>query len=96
MIYLKIKAFSEMLAVPIDTIRYYEKLGLLQPKRLDNGYRQYDKECAKQLKMTIVLKQLGFSLKEIDQLVGLGQQEVTTECNEQSVALFDVKVKATD
>lgn len=90
---MKIKAFSELLAVPMDTIRYYEKLGLLQPKRLDNGYREYDEQCANQLKMIVVLKQLGFSLEEIGQLFGLGQQEVTAECNEQAVALFDEKVQ---
>ena len=61
---MQIKAFSEKLQVSIDTIRFYEKQGLLQPIRLDNGYRHYDESCEAQLKMVIVLKKLGFSIKE--------------------------------
>ncbi len=88
---MQIKAFSEKLQVSIDTIRFYEKQGLLQPKRLDNGYRHYDESCEAQLKMVIVLKKLGFSIKEIAQLTQLQAQEITEECNETTVALFNEK-----
>lgn len=75
----------------MDTIRFYEKEGLLQPKRLPNGYRDYDESCEAQLKMIVVLKQLGFSLKEIEQLTQLKSQDITAECNDTTVALFDEK-----
>lgn len=88
---MQIKAFSEKLQVSIDTIRFYEKQGLLQPIRLDNGYRHYDESCEAQLKIVIVLKKLGFSLKEIAQLTQLQAQEITEECNETTVALFNEK-----
>ena len=88
---MQIKAFSEKLQVSIDTIRFYEKQGLLQPIRLDNGYRHYDETCEAQLKMVIVLKKLGFSIKEIAQLTQLQAQEITEECNETTVALFNEK-----
>ena len=88
---MQIKAFSEKLQVSIDTIRFYEKQGLLQPIRLDNGYRHYDESCEAQLKMVIVLKKLGFSIKEIAQLTQLQAQEITEECNETTVALFNKK-----
>lgn len=88
---MQIKAFSKKLLISMDTIRFYEKEGLLQPKRLPNGYRDYDESCEAQLKMIIVLKQLGFSLKEIEQLTQLKSQEITAECNEITVALFDEK-----
>ena len=88
---MQVKAFSEKLQVSIDTIRFYEKQGLLQPIRLDNGYRHYDESCEAQLKMVIVLKKLGFSLKEIAQLTQLQAQEITEECNETTVALFNEK-----
>ena len=65
---MQIKEFAMKYEVPVDTIRFYEKEGLLQPRRLENGYRQYTEGCSKQLKMIIVLKQLGFTLKEIHQL----------------------------
>lgn len=90
---MQIKAFSKAYSVGEDTIRYYEKIGLLQPKRLANGYRQYDAQCAYQLKMVIVLKQLGFSLEEIAQLIVLEQQELTAACNEAAVSLFDRKIQ---
>lgn len=76
-----------------DTVRYYEKIGLLQPARLENGYRQYDEQCANQLKMIVVLKQLGFSLDEIAQLVVLEQQEITPACNKAAVSLFELKIQ---
>lgn len=89
---MQIKAFSEKLRVPPDTIRYYEKEGLLQPKRLGNGYRHYDEQCGAQLKMIVVLKQLGFSIQEIAQLVELQELEITQKCNADTVALFDKKL----
>ncbi|MCH7321496.1 MerR family transcriptional regulator [Solibacillus sp. MA9] len=88
---MQIKTFSKKLLVSMDTIRFYEKEGLLQPKRLPNGYRDYDESCEAQLKMIVVLKQLGFSLKEIEQLTLLKSQEITVACNETTVALFDEK-----
>lgn len=88
---MQIKTFSKKLLVSMDTIRFYEKEGLLQPKRLPNGYRDYDESCEAQLKMIVVLKQLGFSLKEIEQLTQLKSQDITAECNDTTVALFDEK-----
>ena len=90
---MQIKAFSKKFNVPIDTIRYYEKEGLLQPKRLENGYRQYDESCADQLKMIIVLKQLDFTLQEIYQLSGLKMEQITPECNQATVSIFNQKLQ---
>jgi len=89
---MQIKTFSQKYNVKEDTIRFYEKVGLLQPKRKPNGYRQYDEQCASQLKMIIVLKQLGFTLDEIAQLMSLEQQEITRNCNETAISLFDLKI----
>lgn len=90
---MQIKAFSKKFNVPKDTVRYYEKEGLLQPKRLENGYRQYDEDCACQLKMIIVLKQLGFTLQEIYQLSSLKMEEITPECNQATVYIFNQKLQ---
>lgn len=90
---MQIKAFSQKYNVKEDTIRYYEKIGLLKPNRLQNGYRHYDEQCAEQLKMIVVLKQLGFSLEEIANLTALEQQEVTPECNRAAVSLFEQKIQ---
>ena len=36
------------------TIRYYEKEGLIQPKREENGYRDYDDETVQKLKIILI------------------------------------------
>ncbi len=90
---MKIKDFSAKFNVPADTIRYYEKEGLLHPKRLENGYRYYDEDSANQLKLLIVLKQLGFSLKEIYELSALEKQEITPACNTATVSILDIKMQ---
>ena len=52
-----------------DTIRYYEKIGVLpKPKRSTNGYREYDSSMIINLKLLNHAKKLGFSLKELKSL----------------------------
>lgn len=58
--------------VNIDTIRYYEKLGLLPiPNRNSSGYRQYSKNTILRLQFIKHGQELGFSLKEIKELLDL-------------------------
>ena len=55
-----------------DTIRFYEKQGLIsKPERQSNGYRQYNHNIVTQLNMIHRAKALGFSLKEIEELTAL-------------------------
>ena len=50
-----------------ETIRYYEKIGLLsEPKRDKNGYRLYSKEDIEKIRFILIVKNFGFSLKEIN------------------------------
>ncbi|SMC28600.1 MerR family transcriptional regulator, Zn(II)-responsive regulator of zntA [Clostridium acidisoli DSM 12555] len=50
-----------------ETVRYYEKIGLLsQPKRDANGYRIYTKNDLDKIKIILIIKRFGFSIKEID------------------------------
>ena len=58
--------------VGIETIRYYERQGLLaEPKRRPSGYRQYDESVLSRLQFIRRAKELGFTLAEIKELVGL-------------------------
>lgn len=58
--------------VGIDTIRYYEKLGILpKPKRLGSGYRCYGDADVARLNFIQRTKLLGFSLAEISALLML-------------------------
>lgn len=47
------------------TIRYYEKEGLIQPKREENGYRDYDDETVQKLKIIKFLRNLQISVDDI-------------------------------
>lgn len=58
--------------VPIDTVRHYERIGLLKPTvRLASGYRRYGEAEQKRLRFIRRGKALGFTLEEIQELLSL-------------------------
>jgi MerR family copper efflux transcriptional regulator len=60
--------------VAIDTIRFYEREGLLpEPLRRASGYRTYDSSAVQRLRFIRRAKNLGFSLDEIRELLALSQ-----------------------
>lgn len=67
-----IGTLAKAVGVNVQTIRFYERKGLLKPSaRLASGYRVYDAECVKRLNFIIQAKGLGFSLSEAKGLLGL-------------------------
>ena len=69
---LTIGAVAKRVGVPIDTIRYYEREGLLpEPQRRASGYRSYGESAIAQLRFIRRAKQLGFTLEEIRELLAL-------------------------
>lgn len=67
--------------VNIETIRYYERRGLLpKPGRRESGYRQYSDESVKRVQFIRHAKELGFSLKEIHELLSL-RHDPGTPCS---------------
>jgi MerR family transcriptional regulator, copper efflux regulator len=58
-------------ALPANTIRYYEEIGLLRPARADNGYRDYSGDDIHRLKFLQRARGLGFSVEECRQLLSL-------------------------
>ena len=58
--------------VNIQTIRYYERRGLLAtPRRTASGYRQYTGDAVNRIRFIKHAQELGFSLKEIQELLAL-------------------------
>src|SRR5260370_41974275 len=58
--------------VNIETIRYYERHGLLpKPPRTHSGYRVFSEDAVKRLRFIRHAQNLGFSLKEIKELLAL-------------------------
>ena len=62
---MKIQDLEYRTGLERPTIRFYEREGLLQPKRLDNGYRDYSESDVALLLKIKLLRQLGFSLEKI-------------------------------
>jgi DNA-binding transcriptional MerR regulator len=58
-----------------DTVRYYERLGLLPaPTRTAAGYRQYNAEAVQRLRFIKSAQQLGLRLQEIAELLAICDQ----------------------
>ena len=57
--------------VPLFTVRYYTRIGLLKPSRQpSNGYKIYQPSDATRLRFIVAAKELGFTLAEISQILG--------------------------
>ena len=66
---------AESAGVAIDTVRYYERNGLLNPAgRLASGYRRYGEAELKRLRFIRRAKALGFSLEDIRALLELSAE----------------------
>jgi Hg(II)-responsive transcriptional regulator len=58
--------------VNVQTLRYYERRGLLKaPRRRESGYREYTPEAVKLIRFIKGAQDLGFTLAEIDELIAL-------------------------
>jgi len=65
--------------VNIETVRYYERRGLLpEPKRRESGYREYLQGDVFRIKFIKRAQELGFTLKEISELLALRVDSKTT------------------
>ena len=66
---------ARLAGVSIDTVRYYEKSGLIAlAARLQSGYRRYGDLQLSRLRFIRRAKELGFMLKDIRELLGLSRQ----------------------
>lgn len=67
-----IGALSEQTSVNIETIRYYERIGILPaPPRSEGGHRIYGEEHLKRLQFVRRSRELGFTLDEVRNLLNL-------------------------
>ncbi|HEY2810664.1 MAG TPA: MerR family transcriptional regulator [Rhabdochlamydiaceae bacterium] len=66
-----VKKLSELSGVTIRTLHFYEEISLLKPAYYGaNGYRYYEEKELLQLQQILFFKELGFSLKQIQKVVG--------------------------
>jgi MerR family copper efflux transcriptional regulator len=95
---LSIGKLSRLAGVGIDTVRYYERNGLLAPSaRLASGYRRYgDLELAR-LRFIRRAQKLGFTLKEISSLLNLSARRNVAQVKRAAQAkLDDVNARIAD
>jgi MerR family mercuric resistance operon transcriptional regulator len=79
---LTIGKLAKKTLINIETIRYYERRGLIpKPRRKESGYRQYPHETVTRIQFIKHAKDLGFSLKEIKELLSL-RLDPQTPCSE--------------
>lgn len=96
---LRIGDLAALAGVSADTLRYYERRGLLRPAgRRASGYREYSPEAAAVVRFVRHAQALGFSLGEVEELLRLrgasGRQEAGLEVRDVAVAkIRDIDAK---
>ena len=85
---MKIGELAQRAGVGIDTVRYYEREGLLpQAQRLASGYRVYGDHDARRVRFVRRAKALGFTLQEIRDLLALSDHRDDDMAAMKSVAI---------
>ena len=79
---LTIGQLARRAGVGVETVRFYERKGLLaEPDRRPSGYRQYGPDAVTRLRFIRRAKDLGFTLKEIENLLSL-RVDPSTNCSD--------------
>ncbi len=67
---LRVKALADRVGVTAETVRHYQRIGLLRAHRdPHNGYKLFDEEQEQRLRCIVQMRQLGFSLREIAEVL---------------------------
>jgi len=76
---MQIGTVADAAGVSVQTIRYYERIGLLpEPARSGSGYRQYSSLAIQRLQFVKRAQRLGFTLDEIRELLSLRIEDPKT------------------
>ena len=67
---MRISQLAERAGVPVSTVRYYERIGLLgSPSRSAAGYRDYDDEASTRLRFVARSRRLGLTCDQVAELL---------------------------
>lgn len=65
-----ISQVAQLTGISVRTLQYYDEIGLLKPTKLtQSGYRLYDEEALQHLQQILFFKELGFKLKDINEIL---------------------------
>ncbi len=84
---MKIGEVAKAAGIGIDAVRFYEREGLIpEPARRPSGYRMYSPDVILSLRFIRRAKELGFSLKEISELLSLETSAEATAADVRKLA----------
>ncbi len=72
--------------LPVKTVRYYEEIGLVSPKRRDNGYRHYSAPDLHKLAFLQRARGLGFSIDDCRTLLSLYEDKKRASADVKNLA----------
>jgi MerR family transcriptional regulator, mercuric resistance operon regulatory protein len=80
---IQIGEFARRSGCNVETVRYYERIGLIpEPARTGGGYRLYETADVQRLMFARRARELGFTLEEVRSLMGLSTHNARTACAE--------------
>lgn len=90
--YYKIGEISSLYNIGTDSLRYYEEIGILSPKRDTNGYRMYSIGDIRTLNVLRELRSIGFSMEEIKNHLSGFTLDSTMDLFRSEIHRIDVKM----
>lgn len=92
-----ISGLAQDAGVNVETIRYYERIGMLrQPRKPLQGWRRYDETALRRIRFIKRSQQLGFTLAEVKELLGLRASASAATCKRVSKKAGDKIVEIDD
>lgn len=89
---MRISELADKVGVPVSTVRYYERIGLLaEPARAGSGYREYDDNSATQLLFVTRARKLGLTCEQIVELLPIWGGTDCTSTHDEVARLIDAK-----
>ena len=91
--YFKIGEISRLYGIGADSLRYYEKIGLLQPERAESGYRHYSIQDIWKLNIIRDLRNLNFSMEQIGRYLQAHSLSSTLSLLQEEQQAIDEKIR---
>jgi MerR family transcriptional regulator, thiopeptide resistance regulator len=89
----QVREFADMAGVSVRTLQYYDRIGILAPSdKTDSQHRLYARRDLLKLQQIMTLKQLGFTLKEIKQMIQHPDYDLRSALEAQKQAV-DVQIE---
>src|SRR5688572_4514377 len=89
---MRISELADTVGVPVSTVRYYERIGLLGvPERTGSGYRDYDEESATRLLFVARARRLGLNCEQIAELLPIWGGTDCMSAHDKVARLIDEK-----